>query len=1367
MLKRACISLISVSLFFSSCDLSLKGSGGVNKAPLAAFTAVAKDGPRQFYFDPSSSIDPEGKQLQFTWDFGDGLESSSSAVFHTFRTYGTFTVKLRVTDDKHQTDTVTRLVNVLNTKPEPSFTIDYQDGTVYLDASESSDRDDEFSDLTFSWQFGDESPVQQGVKVSHVYALTGDYQISLTVKDSFGAQKTIRQRQLVDIANGNHAPSAEFTSEVDDKTVSFDASLSVDADDDELTYLWDLGDGSISDQIQFTHTYEEYNAQPYLVSLTVTDSVGNSDIYNKSVAVFSSAPVIDTQTNTDTNTETNTNTDSSTITDTSTNTQTDTRINQMPEAAFELSLSNRLVSLDASDSVDLDGDVLSYTWDFGDDSVSQTSQNSEFEYTYSAPGSYTITLIVDDGQPTNNQDRITQNVTVINTKPVADFNFVKTDQTVEFSNLSQDMDGDVLTYLWTFGDEQNSQENSPIHAFSESIAYEVSLTVTDSFGDQDVTVKVIDFSINESPNVKFELVQQGYVISLDASATTDPENDAMTYSWSMGESTMINDVISFEFIYDQQGEYIIELTVSDDQGNSALVSQEITIALETLSYNELSQKMATDVIDGLGCINCHGESPMQDNNLSFADVTPVSLQNGVFAYFELDFNGDIHLKGKPNGQFTHDGGFVFEFLPQLRDYWFEYVDQTKIIWSNINRAPVADFVIANQVDLYVAVDASSSYDENGDSLSYQWVYDNQTLTGRSAILQFSQAGTFDVILNVSDAEFTSSKTQSVTVTDDPKNTAPRGIYSLTPNDLNVNFDASDSDDAQNDPLTFVWDIDGVIYNDAIVDHAFAQAGTYAFALMVSDGNLTDSVTGSIQVTESTVENQAPLALLEVTLEGSNLLLNGSGSTDPEMNPLTYVYSVDGQTYSGVNATHPITQTGSYEVQMTVTDDGGLTDQDSQTIIVEQINHPPVARFVSSTDGFDMHLDASTSSDEDDDDLEYIWQFNGQNPTGVIVDYTFKFANTYAVKLTVRDEFGLEDTITKNVSISAPSNYKPIASFVMTQNFMNVSLDATMSSDQDGEVVSYRWFIDGKTFNGSMVDYTFNAEGTYTISLTVEDDGGKTDSFSEDVMVMIDQNANEVPVAVILTSVQAGQYILFNGQNSFDSDTDDTLNFTWILSTGDVFYGSKFYYEATNTEEITAQLTVSDAKVYTTENESITPNVGTIDRDYDIEMFEMASITSCASTCHTDSHPFINRNDMTDWDSDFREQLAKRGATSLYEFPTGQSGGHEGNNAIGTDNWEKWQNLIRLVEADMDSTKNQPPVADFDVSVTGDTVTVINKSFDPENATLTYLWEFGDFETQTQANPTHTYVTARQYVIKLTVDDGYTTKYKTKLVDINF
>ena len=53
-----------------------------------------------------------------------------------------------------------------------------------------------------------------------------------------------------------------------------------------------------------------------------------------------------------------------------------------------------VLSFDASKSTDEDGDTLTYSWNFGDNS---TSKEVSGTHTYAEPGEYTVTLVVSDG----------------------------------------------------------------------------------------------------------------------------------------------------------------------------------------------------------------------------------------------------------------------------------------------------------------------------------------------------------------------------------------------------------------------------------------------------------------------------------------------------------------------------------------------------------------------------------------------------------------------------------------------------------------------------------------------------------------------------------------------------------------------------------------------------------------------------------------------------------------------------------------------------------------------------------------------------------------------------------------------------------
>jgi 6-phosphogluconolactonase (cycloisomerase 2 family) len=73
-----------------------------NQAPLASFTVDAAAAGQPTRFDASATTDPDGKPARFDWDFGDGsvLPDGGTTPTHVFRTPGTFTVTLTVTDDE-------------------------------------------------------------------------------------------------------------------------------------------------------------------------------------------------------------------------------------------------------------------------------------------------------------------------------------------------------------------------------------------------------------------------------------------------------------------------------------------------------------------------------------------------------------------------------------------------------------------------------------------------------------------------------------------------------------------------------------------------------------------------------------------------------------------------------------------------------------------------------------------------------------------------------------------------------------------------------------------------------------------------------------------------------------------------------------------------------------------------------------------------------------------------------------------------------------------------------------------------------------------------------------------------------------------
>jgi PKD repeat protein len=148
----------------------------------------------------------------------------------------------------------------------------------------------------------------------------------------------------------------------------------------------------------------------------------------------------------------------------------------------------------------------------------------------------------------------------------------------------------------------------------------------------------------------------------------------------------------------------------------------------------------------------------------------------------------------------------------------------------------------------------------------------------------------------------------------------------------------------------------------------------------------------------------------------------------------------------------------------------------------------------------VDLNGTGSSDSDGTIVSYEWrEGGGLIATGSTPTVNFAVGN-HTVTLTVTDDDGATDS--DDVIVTVNPNQLPTASFTYTTSGLTVDVDGSGSGDPDGTITSYSWDWGDSTPAGSGVtaSHTYAASGTYTVALTVIDNGGAAGSSSRFVTV---------------------------------------------------------------------------------------------------------------------------------------------------------------------------------------------------------------------------------------------------------------------------
>lgn len=350
-------------------------------------------------------------------------------------------------------------------------------------------------------------------------------------------------------------------------------------------------------------------------------------------------------------------------------------------------------------------------------------------------------------------------------------------------------------------------------------------------------------------------------------------------------------------------------------------------------------------------------------------------------------------------------------------------------------------------------------------------------------------------------------------------------------------------------------------------------------LTVFDANgLSSSVTKSVTIRKNPpAANQPPVAQFSFTKTAQTVYFNGSASSDPDGSIVSYAWNFgDGTTANTVSPQHTYPNvTQSYTVTLTVTDNQGATASKTQTVNITKTNTPPTAGWtIASQSNLTVNFN-NTSTDAEGDLLSYEWNFgDGTTSTAKNPSKTYAASGTYAVTLkAIEVVSGLYGLATNNVTVTMP-NQPPVANFTAAPSGLTVNFTDT-STDSDGTIVSRSWeFGDGTTSTQTNPSKTYAAAGTYSVKLTVTDNGGA--SASKTMSVTVTQ-PNQSPVAYFTGPVSAVENVKCNFTNGSTDPDGDAMSASWNFGDGSPLvttWNASHYFASGNW---TISLTVNDGR----------------------------------------------------------------------------------------------------------------------------------------------------------------------------------------------
>jgi gliding motility-associated-like protein len=942
----------------------------------------------------------------------------------------------------------------------------------------------QFTDLStgpvtsWFWNFGNgnTSTLQNPAAV---YVTPGTYTVTLTVSDGVG-NNTLTQTNLITVFQD---PTANFTNATPRSgcaplTVCF-SDLSTPGDGAINQWLWDFGDGNTATGQNPCHTYSAPGT--YTVSLVATDVNGcNSSLVQTNYVSVSNPPI----------------------------------------AAFigsPLSACVPPLTVNFTNNSSGGAAPLSAQWDFGDGASSTLTNPS---HTYTATGSYTVTLITTDVNGCADTATLVNYVNIDN--PVANFTPSTTSicegQSVTFTNTSAPPGG---TYTWNFGDGGTSTATNPSHTYATAGTYTVTLIASNGTC-ADTLVQTALITVDPAPVANLVgTPTNGCAVPHTVNFTDLSTGNPTTWLWNFGDGNTSNQQ-NPSHTYTAPGTYTVTLTVTSANGCTDVVT--------FTNYIQVVPPVANFVATPLlGCV------PL---NVAFTDL---STSVEPIVSWQWDFgDGNTGTGQNPGHTYTATGVYTVTLIIVNAAGCTDTLVRPAYI--TVGDVPIACF--SNTPDSACVNDPIQFTDCSTNATGWFWDFgDGGTSTQQNPGYAYQDTGCFTVTLVVSNFGCTDDTVITNAVCIAP----PAARFTLNPAIGCAVPHLVTFTDQSILPHTWLWNFgDGNTSTIQNPTHTYGTPGNYTVTLTVTDtvsGCSDDEVAPvSISIATAAFTSSVGLGCGPLVVNFTDLSTSIAGIT-------TWAWNFgDGGTSNQQNPSHTYQNPGTYTVTLTVTDGNGCTDVEVQASVITVIG--PTVDFVADTlVGCDSLFVSFTDLSVPTAPITaWSWNFGDGSPVSTLQNptHTYFATGNYTVSLTVTDADGCVRTRTRNQYIRVSA---PLAAFTLDDTLTCAGVNINFANGSTGAGNNYVWdFGDGNTSTATNPNHSYATNGTYTVTLSLTDVNGCRDTAVQvgvlDIQdVLADFGANPTNAScppLLVAFSDSSVYNIVSWQWNFGDNTGSTL-----------------------------------------------------------------------------------------------------------------------------------------------------------------------------------------------------------------------------------